>query len=123
MNASTVPSPMPAARQLLADHENTRIIAASHIFRTDRGTLNAQYNSPVRESVDDVVGHLCSSTPTRSPRSTLPPCRFERPSATTPSTLVSRQLYAEFDSDGDDLAADPVAINARYNPTSVGPAS
>ncbi|CRK54635.1 putative Helicase conserved C-terminal domain protein [Rhodococcus sp. RD6.2] len=93
-----------AARQLLADHENTRIIAASRLFRTDRGTSNAQYNSPVREAVDDVVGQLWQQYPDQVAALDAAGLSLREVLGDDSVAPVLRQLYAEFDGDGGLLA-------------------
>lgn len=86
-----------AARQMLASHENTRIVAANRVFRTDRSIFNAQHNSPVGEAVNDVVGQLRQQFPDHA--EVLDNAGVPLPVVLDDDSVVPvlRQLYTEFD--------------------------
>lgn len=90
-----------AARQMLADHESTRIVAANDLYRNDPyGLFNAKYNSPVKEAVGDVIAAIRDQFPDHVAvldNVGLPLADVLDDDSIEPTL---RQLYAEFDGDG-----------------------
>ncbi|NKZ93281.1 DEAD/DEAH box helicase family protein [Rhodococcus hoagii] len=95
------------ARQILADHENVRIVAANDLYRNDpAGLSNAVSNSPANEAVWETVNALREELPDRVDvldRAGLPLHIVLDEDSIRP---VLEQAYAEFEGDGGLLARD-----------------